>query len=72
MEADWSRAEVNVTQRGDVERIALSGAGDLDAAAGAAEAPAGRHVPEGRRPAVRPPANGGAARIGYRTEWWRG
>lgn len=33
VEADWSHAEVNVTQRGDAEHIALPGAGDLDATA---------------------------------------
>lgn len=31
-EADWSRAEVEVTQRADLARISLIGAGDLEAA----------------------------------------
>ncbi|SQD93870.1 hypothetical protein FMEAI12_2020005 [Parafrankia sp. Ea1.12] len=40
-----------MTQRGAVERIALSGAGDLDAAAGAAEPPRDDTYPKA---AVRP------------------
>jgi DNA-3-methyladenine glycosylase II len=34
VEADWSRAEVTVTQREQDARISLVGEGDLDAAAG--------------------------------------
>jgi DNA-3-methyladenine glycosylase II len=34
VEADWSRAHVTVSQHGHTARIALSGDGDLDAAAG--------------------------------------
>jgi len=33
VEGDWSRAELAVTQRGDIARIVVSGDGDLDAAA---------------------------------------